>query len=183
METQGSPALPVKKKSPTPKDIIYQRFRGNARYEVEEVPESTTNGCPGLAIPQKVTCLFRCSLQLPEVFVVSEICKRKKDAEQSAAQKAIEKVFHLIFLLHEQSLDFYQIGYYEKMNMGVLMFLFREILQCYQCCELGFHFSVRIYFWPSQISQRLLIKKLTNYSKNIIFDELTSYIDIRVKPI
>lgn len=98
MEIQGSPALAVKKTSLTPKAIIHQRFGSNACYKVEEVQESAPNGCPGLSLLQKGPCLYRCSLQLPEVSVVSEIFKRKKDAMQSAAEKAIEKVFlHICF--------------------------------------------------------------------------------------
>uniref|UniRef100_A0A6N2LFY3 Small RNA 2'-O-methyltransferase Hen1 La-motif C-terminal domain-containing protein n=1 Tax=Salix viminalis TaxID=40686 RepID=A0A6N2LFY3_SALVM len=55
-------------------------------HTVEEVKEdSAQNGCPGLAIPQKGPSLFRCRLELPEFTVVSDICKKKKDAEQSAA--------------------------------------------------------------------------------------------------
>ncbi|CAL5372814.1 unnamed protein product [Camellia sinensis] len=59
---------------------------------VEEVQESTQNECPGLAIPQKGPCLYRCCLQLPEFSLVSETFKRKKDAEQSAAEMALLKL-------------------------------------------------------------------------------------------
>ncbi|KAM7505770.1 hypothetical protein LguiB_004674 [Lonicera macranthoides] len=89
METGGST---VKKTTLTPKAIIHQRFGSNACYKVEEVEESNPNGCPGLAIQRKGPCLYRCFLQLPEFSVVSETCKRKKEAEQSAAEKAIEKL-------------------------------------------------------------------------------------------
>ncbi|CAL5427347.1 unnamed protein product [Camellia sinensis] len=57
-----------------------------------EVQESTQNECPGLAIPQKGPCLYRCCLQLPEFSLVSETFKRKKDAEQSAAEMALLKL-------------------------------------------------------------------------------------------
>ncbi|KAL7211264.1 hypothetical protein ACSBR2_014195 [Camellia fascicularis] len=90
MEMGGPPAVAVKKISP--KAIIYQRFGSQACYMVEEVQESIQNECPGLAIPQKGPCLYRCCLQLPEFSVVSETFKRKKDAEQSAAEMALLKL-------------------------------------------------------------------------------------------
>ncbi|XP_059288742.1 small RNA 2'-O-methyltransferase-like [Lycium ferocissimum] len=92
METGKGPASGPKKTPFTPKAIIYQRFGTKACYKVEEVQEVVQNGCPGLAIPQKGPCLYRCSLQLPEFSVVSETFKRKKDAEQSAAEKAIQEL-------------------------------------------------------------------------------------------
>lgn len=92
MEIRETPVVTVKKPILTPKAIIFQKFGSNACYKVEEVQEATQNECPGLAIPQKSPCLFRCSLQLPELTVVSEAFKRKKDAEQSAAEKALEKL-------------------------------------------------------------------------------------------
>ncbi|GMP71654.1 hypothetical protein CsSME_00029978 [Camellia sinensis var. sinensis] len=90
MEMGGPPAVAVKKISP--KAIIYQRFGSQACYTVEEVQESIQNECPGLAIPQKGPCLYRCCLQLPEFSVVSETFKKKKDAEQSAAEMALLKL-------------------------------------------------------------------------------------------
>nr|XP_043618664.1 small RNA 2'-O-methyltransferase [Erigeron canadensis] len=75
-----------------PKAIIHKRFGDKARYNVEEIQEFASNGCPGLAIPQKGPCLYRCCLELPEFSVVSDICKRKKEAMQSAAEKALEKL-------------------------------------------------------------------------------------------
>lgn len=100
MGTLTNPAVETKKLSLTPKAIIFQKFGDKASYTVEEVVEvSSQNGCPGLAILQKGPCLYRCRLQLPELSVVSEIFKRKKDAEQAAAEKAIEKVFPLPILL------------------------------------------------------------------------------------
>ncbi|XP_057471735.1 small RNA 2'-O-methyltransferase-like [Actinidia eriantha] len=92
METGGPPAVVSKKTSLTPKAIIYQRFGEQACYKVEEVQESTQNECPVLAIPQKGPCLYRCCLQLPEFSVVSETFKKKKEAEQSAAEMALEKL-------------------------------------------------------------------------------------------
>ncbi|CAL5412591.1 unnamed protein product [Camellia sinensis] len=90
MEMGGPPAVAVKQISP--KAIIYQRFGSQACYTVEEVQESIQNECPGLAIPQKGPCLYRCCLQLPEFSVVSETFKKKKDAEQSAAEMALLKL-------------------------------------------------------------------------------------------
>ncbi|PIN12640.1 putative protein HEN1/CORYMBOSA2 [Handroanthus impetiginosus] len=92
IEMGKSPANPAKKTSLTPKAIIHQRFGDKACYDVEEVQDSTQNGCPGLAISQKGPCRYRCTLHLLETTVVSDIFKRKKDAEQSAAEKAIEKL-------------------------------------------------------------------------------------------
>lgn len=82
----------VKKTVFSPKAIIHQKFGNKACYKVEEVKEeSAQNGCPGLAIPQKGPFLFRCRLELPEFTVVSDICRKKKDAEQSAADLALKK--------------------------------------------------------------------------------------------
>ena len=92
METGGSPAVGVQKPTLTPKAIIHKRFGSKACYKVEEVQESTEIGCPGLSISQKGPCLYRCSLQLPEITVVSGTFKKKKEAEQSAAEMALEKV-------------------------------------------------------------------------------------------
>lgn len=81
------------KKTPlTPKAIIHQKFGSNAIYKVEEIKESSQNECPGLIIPQKGPSLYQCCLQLPELSVVSGTFRRKKDAEQSAAEIALEKV-------------------------------------------------------------------------------------------
>ncbi|KAK4421032.1 Small RNA 2'-O-methyltransferase [Sesamum alatum] len=91
-ETGRSAANPSKKSSPTPKAIIHQKFGDKACYKVEEVQDSTQDGCPGLAIPQKGPCLYRCTLHLPEATIVSGTFRKKKDAEQSAAEKAIEKL-------------------------------------------------------------------------------------------
>ena len=92
METGGSTAVAVRKAALTPKAIIYQRFGNTALYKIEEVQETAQNECPGLAIVQKGPCLYRCSLELPDISVVSGIFKKKKEAEQSAAELALEKV-------------------------------------------------------------------------------------------
>ncbi|OAY47297.1 small RNA 2'-O-methyltransferase isoform X1 [Manihot esculenta] len=92
METRGCSTVIVRKTNLTPKAIIYQKFGTKACYKLEEVQESTQNGCPGLAIPQKGPSLYRCSLELPELFVVSDTFKKKKDAEQCAAEMALKKL-------------------------------------------------------------------------------------------
>ncbi|XP_071698124.1 small RNA 2'-O-methyltransferase [Rutidosis leptorrhynchoides] len=88
MVTEGT----IKKEVVNPKAIIHKRFGNKAIYNIEEIQEFASNGCPGLALPQKGPCLYRCSLELPEFTVVSDIFKRKKDATQSAAEKALEKL-------------------------------------------------------------------------------------------
>ena len=92
METEGASSVTVRKNTQTPKSMIHQKFGANACYTPEEVHESADNGCPGLAIEQKGPCLYRCTLQLPEITVVSGIFRKKKDAEQAAAQLALEEV-------------------------------------------------------------------------------------------
>ncbi|KAK8629062.1 hypothetical protein V6N13_077919 [Hibiscus sabdariffa] len=92
METGGSLAQAIRKPTLTPKAIIHQRFGSNASYTVKEVEEPAQNECPGLAILQKGPCLYRCTLELPDFTVVSDSFKKKKDAEQSAAQMALEKL-------------------------------------------------------------------------------------------
>ncbi|KAE8008261.1 hypothetical protein FH972_004790 [Carpinus fangiana] len=92
METGGSPAVAAKKTTFSPKAIIFQKFGSNAIYEVEEVQEPAENGCPGLAISQKQPCLYRCILQLPEFSFMSGTFKKKKEAEQAAAEMAIKEL-------------------------------------------------------------------------------------------
>ncbi|KZV39536.1 small RNA 2'-O-methyltransferase-like [Dorcoceras hygrometricum] len=92
METVKSTCNSAKRSPMTPKAIIHQRFGDKANYEVEEVQDLTQKGCPGLAVRQKGPCLYRCTLLLPEIVVVSDTFKKKKDAEQSAAEIAIEKL-------------------------------------------------------------------------------------------
>ncbi|XP_057544786.1 small RNA 2'-O-methyltransferase [Amaranthus tricolor] len=88
-----SSSATMKKPTLTPKAVIYQKFGDKARYKIEEVQEeSPQNGCPGLAIPQKGPSLFRCYLKLPELSTVSQPCKKKKEAEQSAALMACNKL-------------------------------------------------------------------------------------------
>ncbi|KAK3430588.1 hypothetical protein EUGRSUZ_K01946 [Eucalyptus grandis] len=91
MGTSGDAAPEARKTTITPKAVIYQKYGSRASYEVEEVQESAQNGCPGLYIPQKGPSLFRCRLNLPELSIVSETFKKKKDAEQAAAEMAIQK--------------------------------------------------------------------------------------------
>ena len=97
MGTLSSADVAAKKSSLTPKAIISQKFGSKASYKVDEVEESFPNECPGLAIRQKGRCLYRCHLQLPELSVVSGTFARKKDAEQAAAEKAIEMVTSFSF--------------------------------------------------------------------------------------
>lgn len=92
METKEHPAVELKKTTLTPKAIIHQKFGSLACYKVEEVKESSQTECPRLIIPSKGPCLYRCCLQLPELSVVSGTYRKKKDAEQSAAELALEKV-------------------------------------------------------------------------------------------
>ncbi|XP_043689681.1 small RNA 2'-O-methyltransferase-like [Telopea speciosissima] len=87
-----TPTIQTKKSNQTPKAIIHQKYGSSACYRIEEVREPVQNSCPGLAIPQQGPCLFRCNLQLPGLSVTSEAFKKKKDAEQNAAQMAIEKL-------------------------------------------------------------------------------------------
>ncbi|CAB79092.1 putative protein [Arabidopsis thaliana] len=68
------------KQTLTPKEMILQKFGVKAIYRIEEVHVSSND------------CLYRCHLQLPEFSVVSNVFKRKKDSEQSAAELALEKL-------------------------------------------------------------------------------------------
>lgn len=92
MATREQIVVAPKKATLTPKAIIHQNFGNKACYVVEEVKEVHQTECPGLNIPQTGPCLYRCTLQLPELSVISGTFKKKKDAEQSAAEIAIEKV-------------------------------------------------------------------------------------------
>ncbi|KAF5193773.1 Small RNA 2'-O-methyltransferase-like [Thalictrum thalictroides] len=92
MEVEEIPAVVAKRPPPTPKAIIHLKYGKNACYKTEEVVESVQTGCPGLSFLQKGPCFYRCSLQLPEFSITSEPFKKKKDAEQSAAKLAIEKL-------------------------------------------------------------------------------------------
>lgn len=134
-EAGTTPANSTKKSSMTAKAIIHQKFGDKACYKVEEVHDSTQNGCPGLAIPQKGPCLYRCTLHLPEDTFVSDTFRRKKDAEQSAAEKAIEKVFqcipYFLFLL----VKFYIVAFYypskKVMVYDVMVLLSCLLLPCF----------------------------------------------------
>ncbi|OVA08041.1 RNA-binding protein Lupus La [Macleaya cordata] len=92
MGTEETTTVVPKRVTLTPKAIIHQKYGNKACYKIEEVKESVQTGCPGLAIPQQGPCLFRCCLELPEISITSEPCTRKKDAEQSAAKMAMEKL-------------------------------------------------------------------------------------------
>ncbi|KAF7008494.1 hypothetical protein CFC21_023236 [Triticum aestivum] len=80
--------------TPTPKAVIHQRYGAKAVYRVDEVREAVDGVCPGLALPQSTRCVYRCQLDIPGVLSVSTpgTFVRKKDAEQGAAQIAIEKL-------------------------------------------------------------------------------------------
>ncbi|KAK8458933.1 hypothetical protein SEVIR_2G046600v4 [Setaria viridis] len=76
--------------APTPKAVLHQRFGAKVRYTVEEVKEAV-GGCPGLA-PQ-TRSVYRCALELPGLSVATPgTFVRKKDAEQAAAQIALDKL-------------------------------------------------------------------------------------------
>lgn len=90
METGENPLVTVR--TVTPKALIHQKYGAKALYRTEEVKDTVENECPGLVIPQKSKPLYRCCLELPEFSITSGTFTRKKDAEQSAAQMAIEKV-------------------------------------------------------------------------------------------
>lgn len=92
MGTQESSAVAVKRPALTPKALIHQKFGNKACYRIEEILQSADNDCLGLVIPQQTNCLYKCYLDLPELSVTSDTFPRKKDAEQSAAKIAIEKV-------------------------------------------------------------------------------------------
>ncbi|KAK1304230.1 Small RNA 2'-O-methyltransferase [Acorus calamus] len=84
--------LVAKRSSLTPKALLHQKYGNKACYKIEEVQESIDSSFPGLALPQQVRCRYRCCLELPELTFVSDAFMRKKDAEQAAAQMAIEKL-------------------------------------------------------------------------------------------
>ncbi|KAF7015856.1 hypothetical protein CFC21_029586 [Triticum aestivum] len=86
--------MPTATATPTPKAVIHQRYGAKAVYRVDEVREAVDGVCPGLALPQSTRCVYRCQLDIPGVLSVSTpgTFVRKKDAEQAAAQIAIEKL-------------------------------------------------------------------------------------------
>uniref|UniRef100_A0A0E0Q4F0 Small RNA 2'-O-methyltransferase n=1 Tax=Oryza rufipogon TaxID=4529 RepID=A0A0E0Q4F0_ORYRU len=86
---RGMPAAPTV----TPKAVIHQKYGAKACYSVEEVREAVDGGCPGLALPQQTRSVYRCSLDIPGLTVVTPgTFVRKKDAEQAAAQIALDKL-------------------------------------------------------------------------------------------
>lgn len=89
--------MPTATATATPKAVIHQRYGAMAVYRVDEVREAVDGVCPGLALPQSTRCVYRCQLDIPGVLSVSTpgTFVRKKDAEQAAAQIAIEKVNRL----------------------------------------------------------------------------------------
>lgn len=88
-----SPKSTSKKAGATSKAILNQKYGNKVCYIIEEVQvESASNTCPGLATPLQGQVKFRCRLELPEFNVVSDVFTRKKDAEQAAANMALEKV-------------------------------------------------------------------------------------------
>lgn len=94
---RGSKASPMP--TMTPKALIHQKYGSKACYRVEEVREAVDGGCPGLALPQQTRSVYRCSLDLPGLTVVTPgTFVRKKDAEQSAAQIALDKVTVALWL-------------------------------------------------------------------------------------
>lgn len=88
--------MPTATPAPTPKAVIHQRYGAKAVYRVEEVREAVDGGgCPGLALPQQGTrCVYRCELDIAGVLRVATPGNfvRKKDAEQAAAQIALDKL-------------------------------------------------------------------------------------------
>lgn len=92
MDVQELPTVAVKRPTFTPKALIHQKYGTKACYTTEEVQQSDDSGCPGLVIPQQSQSLYRCCLTLPELTVTSDAFTKKKDAEQSAAKMAIEKL-------------------------------------------------------------------------------------------
>lgn len=99
MEYPEQPGLSIKRPVITPKAVLHQKFGSSANYRIEEVKEDVENGCPGLTIPQQAKILYRCHLDLPGLSVTSEPFSRKKDAEQSAARIAVEKVWQFSMLI------------------------------------------------------------------------------------
>lgn len=92
MEVKETPAAALRRPAPTPKALIHEKYGTQACYIVEEVQQSVDSICPGLVIAQKSQILYRCCLVLPELSVTSDTFTKKKDAEQSAAKMAVEKL-------------------------------------------------------------------------------------------
>ena len=79
---------------PSAKAILHQKYGEKACYVVEEILEYAENECPGLTSlhQNRSKIMYLCHLQLPGLSVTSEKFSKKKDAEQSAAKLAIDKV-------------------------------------------------------------------------------------------
>uniref|UniRef100_A0A1D1Y7B4 Small RNA 2'-O-methyltransferase n=1 Tax=Anthurium amnicola TaxID=1678845 RepID=A0A1D1Y7B4_9ARAE len=92
MEAQEMSHVVVRKPPLSAKAILHQKYGEKACYKVEEVVEPVENDCPGLAIPQRGQVLYQCQLELPGCSVTSDKFTKKKDAEQSAAKMALEKL-------------------------------------------------------------------------------------------
>uniref|UniRef100_A0A0D9WVU4 Small RNA 2'-O-methyltransferase n=1 Tax=Leersia perrieri TaxID=77586 RepID=A0A0D9WVU4_9ORYZ len=92
MEAQGKRGMPAPP-TMTPKAVIHQKYGAKACYSVEEAREAVDGGCPGLALPQQTRSVYRCKLEIPGLAVVTPgTFVRKKDAEQAAAQIALDKL-------------------------------------------------------------------------------------------
>ncbi|KAJ3679356.1 hypothetical protein LUZ60_017367 [Juncus effusus] len=77
---------------PTPKAIIHKKYAQQAVYRTEEVTDAGENPCPGLVVQRQTRIQYRCVLELPDLTVSSGRFSKKKDAEQAAAQIAVEKL-------------------------------------------------------------------------------------------
>uniref|UniRef100_A0A7N0RDP3 Small RNA 2'-O-methyltransferase n=2 Tax=Kalanchoe fedtschenkoi TaxID=63787 RepID=A0A7N0RDP3_KALFE len=120
MENGDRPSVRPKMAVLTPKAIIHQKFGSAACYIVEEVREPLQNDCPGLAISLKRPCLYRCTLQLPELTVESECFNKKRDAEQSAAEIALLKL-----CIHPSTSDPMEISPWDDLTSRIL-YLFTD---------------------------------------------------------
>ncbi|CAM9000829.1 unnamed protein product [Rhodiola kirilowii] len=123
MENGDRSAVLLKKATPTPKAIIHQRFGASARYVVEEVREPLQTDCPRLAIPLKGPCSYCCTLQLPELSVKSGLFKKKRDAEQSAAEIALVKLG-----IHPSMNDPMEVSPWDELTSRILYLFADEFL-------------------------------------------------------
>ncbi|CAK8569374.1 unnamed protein product [Lathyrus sativus] len=82
MEMKEQHSVALKKSNLTPKAITHQKFGKTACYAVEAVKEVSQTECPGLCIPQTGPCLYRCTLQLPELRVVSGTRRMQNNLQQ-----------------------------------------------------------------------------------------------------
>ncbi|KAL9673177.1 hypothetical protein QQ045_029431 [Rhodiola kirilowii] len=123
MENGDRSAVLPKKATPTPKAIIHQRFGASARYVVEEVREPLQTDCPGLADPLKGPFSYCCTLQLPELSVKSGLFKKKRDAEQSAAEIALVKLG-----IHPSMNDPMEVSPWDELTSRILYLFADEFL-------------------------------------------------------